>query len=180
MTSQETKLIIAPLIRNNFNISSSLAREGDLVKKPEITNGDLNSNLLEAVKMQSSENFDVVLSPEINLIKESLLSQKSEILNRNSEFKQAQLDISKMSDEGDQTAQELQNNISIQLHERERKSLLLIEKTLSKFSAGTYGECESCGDEIALKRLQARPLTPFCINCMEDHEEQSQQSGLFQ
>jgi len=145
-----------------------------------MTNGFINTDLTETVKMQSSDQFDVALSPEINLIKESLLAQKSEILNRNNEFKQSQQDISKMSDEGDQTAQELQNNISIQLHERERKSLLLIEKTLSKFAAGTYGECESCGDTIAIKRLQARPLTPFCINCMEDHEELSQQSGLFQ
>jgi len=150
------------------------------VKKTDMTNGFINTDLTETVKMQSSDQFDVALSPEINLIKESLLAQKSEILNRNNEFKQSQQDISKMSDEGDQTAQELQNNISIQLHERERKSLLLIEKTLSKFAAGTYGECESCGDTIAIKRLQARPLTPFCINCMEDHEELSQQSGLFQ
>lgn len=135
--------------------------EGDLVKK---------TDNVEALNM----------SPELTIIRDSLLLQKSEILNRDNEFKLAQLDVSKLSDEGDQTAQEQQNNISIQLHERERKSLVLIEKTLSKFANGTYGECESCGDEISIKRLQARPLTPFCINCMEEHEEHSQNSGLFQ
>lgn len=113
---------------------------------------------------------------EISLIRDSLLSQKSEILNRDTEFKLAQLDIAKLSDEGDLTAQEQQNNISIQLHERERKSLLLIDRTLSKIAAGTFGECESCGDEISIKRLQARPLTPFCINCMEEQEEKSSSS----
>lgn len=132
----------------------------------------------QATTSQADNSMD--LSPEVRQIKASLLAQKSEILNRNNEFKQAQLDISKMSDEGDQTAQELQNNISIQLHERERKSLLMIERTLSKIESGSYGECESCGDDIAIKRLQARPLTPFCINCMEDHEESSQHSGLLQ
>lgn len=120
------------------------------------------------------------MSPELTIIKDSLLLQKSEILNRDNEFKLSQLDVSKLSDEGDQTAQELQNNISIQLHERERKSLLLIEKTLSKFASGTYGECEACGEQISIKRLQARPLTPYCINCMEEHEEHSYNSGLFQ
>ncbi len=142
-------------------MSAGFVSEGDLVKKIE------NS---EATAM----------APELRFIRDSLLLQKSEILNRDSEFKSVQLDVSKLSDEGDQTAQEQQNNISIQLHERERKSLVLIEKTLSKFASGTYGECESCGDDIAIKRLQARPLTPFCINCMEDHEEQAQASGLFQ
>lgn len=120
------------------------------------------------------------MSPELSFIRDSLLLQKSEILNRDNEFKLSQLEVTKLSDEGDQTAQEQQNNISIQLHERERLSLVLIEKTLSKFAAGTYGECESCGDDIAIKRLQARPLTPFCINCMEEHEEQNHQSGLIQ
>ncbi|MFN3695938.1 MAG: TraR/DksA family transcriptional regulator [Pseudobdellovibrio sp.] len=134
--------------------------------------------LQQATTSQAENEMD--LAPEVRQIKESLLAQKSEILNRNNEFKQAQLDISKMSDEGDQTAQELQNNISIHLHERERKSLLMIEKTLSKIDSGSYGECESCGDRISIKRLQARPLTPFCINCMEDLEEASHQSGLLQ
>ncbi|MFN3454099.1 MAG: TraR/DksA family transcriptional regulator [Pseudobdellovibrio sp.] len=120
------------------------------------------------------------LSPELLIIRNSLLLQKSDILNRDQEFKLTHLQVTKLSDEGDQTAQELQNNISIQLHERERKSLLMIERTLSKFADGTYGECESCGDQISIKRLQARPLTPFCINCMEEHEELSSHTGLFQ
>ena len=115
------------------------------------------------------------------MIRESLLTQKSEILNRNSEFKSDQTQFSKYSDEADQTAQELQNNVSIHLHERERKSLLIIEKTLSKFSAGTYGECEGCGENIGLKRLMARPMAALCIGCMEDLEDSgAQNQSLFQ
>lgn len=151
-----------------FNISSGLegASEGDLVKKTDIKKTELA--------------HDETLSPELSLIRDSLLLQKSEILNRDNEFKLSQQDASKLSDEADQTALEQQNNISIQLHERERKSLLLIEKTLSKFASGTYGECESCGEHISIKRLQARPLTPFCINCMEELEENKSHTGLFQ
>ncbi len=114
-------------------------------------------------------------------IRESLLQQKSEILNRDSQFKADQAQFSKCADEADQTVQELQNNVSIQLHERERKSLLLIEKTLSKFSEGTYGQCEGCGDQIGLKRLQARPMASLCIACMEELEDSNaQQPHLFQ
>lgn len=161
MTEISLKIII-PLDSGTLSTCQlTLVSEGDLVKKTENT---------EALNM----------SPELTIIRDSLLLQKSEILNRDNEFKLSQLDVAKLSDEGDQTAQEQQNNISIQLHERERLSLVLIEKTLSKFATGSYGECESCGDEIAIKRLQARPLTPFCINCMEEHEEQSHISGLIQ
>ncbi len=116
------------------------------------------------------------IDADFDLIRKSLLLQKSEILNRDSEFKQAQESISRYSDEADQTAQELQNNVSIQLHERERKSLLLIEKTLSKFNEGTYGLCESCGDEIGLNRLRARPLAALCIACMEEIESSAGQN----
>jgi DnaK suppressor protein len=116
-----------------------------------------------------------------DMIRQSLLSQKSEILNRDSEFKTDQSQFSKFADEADQTALELQNNVSIQLHERERKSLLAIEKTLSKFTLGTYGDCECCGESIGYKRLLARPMAAMCIACMEDLEDlKSQPGSLFQ
>ena len=131
--------------------------------------------------MKKTEKNSETVDLQFQIIKESLLAQKSEILNRNSEFKNSQTQFSKYSDEADQTAQELQNNVSIQLHERERKSLLLIEKTLSKFADNTYGECEGCGESIGVKRLQARPMAPLCISCMEDLEDsQSSSSNLFQ
>ncbi|HEV3135531.1 MAG TPA: TraR/DksA C4-type zinc finger protein [Acidimicrobiia bacterium] len=40
-----------------------------------------------------------------------------------------------------------------------------IEDALSKFDAGTYGRCESCGNQIAEARLEAMPAAPLCINC---------------
>jgi DnaK suppressor protein len=117
---------------------------------------------------------------ELNLIKENLLFQKSEILNRDFEFKVSQTAIEKCPDEADSTVQELNNNVSIQLHERERKSLFLIDKTLSKFSDNTYGQCESCSDQIGIKRLQARPLANLCISCMEESENISKHTAYVQ
>ena len=107
---------------------------------------------------------------ELEIIKQSLLLQKSEILNKNFEFKNQQSSLSKTTEEADAVMQELDANLSIQLHERDRLSLLLIEKALSKFSINKYGECESCGDAIDMRRLKARPLATFCIQCMEEHE----------
>ena len=107
---------------------------------------------------------------ELEIIKQSLLLQKSEILNKNFEFKNQQSSLSKTSEEADAVMQELDANLSIQLHERDRLSLLLIEKALSKFSLNKYGECESCADVIDMRRLKARPLATLCIQCMEEHE----------
>lgn len=110
---------------------------------------------------------------ELEAIKQSLLQQKSEILNKNFEFKAQQSSLSKSPDEADAIAQELDSNLSIQLHERDRLSLILIDKALSKFALNKYGECESCADIIDLRRLKARPLATLCISCMEDQESPS-------
>ena len=110
---------------------------------------------------------------ELEAIKHSLLQQKSEILNKSFEFKSQQTELLKTSDEADAVAQELESNLSIQLHERDRHSLVLIDRALSKFSTSTYGECESCSETIDLRRLKARPLATLCISCMEDQESPS-------
>lgn len=40
-----------------------------------------------------------------------------------------------------------------------------IDDALAKFDAGTYGRCESCGQEINPARLEAKPAARFCIDC---------------
>ena len=137
---------------------------------------DKKETSTQELQLKSNVVIDDNLSVEFEMIRRSLLAQKSEILNRDSEFKKYQESTSRYSDEADQTAQELQNNVNIQLHERERMSLLLIEKTLSKFNDNTYGNCENCSDSIGIHRLQARPLATLCISCMEDIENSNSQN----
>lgn len=107
---------------------------------------------------------------ELLYIKKSLLEHKSEILNKSQEFKNLQTSSTKAADEVDAVVQNLQDNLNIQLLERDRHSLLLIDRALSKFSTDSYGICESCEDAISLKRLKARPLAARCISCEEDNE----------
>jgi DnaK suppressor protein len=128
--------------------------------------------------MKNTENILNAVSSELDAIKQSLLIQKSEILNKHLEFKNMQHSTVKNADEADAVAQDLQDNLNIQLHERDRLSLLLIDKALSKFTAGTYGQCEGCDDHIDVRRLKARPLATLCISCMEDQEKPGK--NLFQ
>jgi DnaK suppressor protein len=120
--------------------------------------------------MKSAESDSSLQNSELDFIKKSLLVQKSEILNKHQEFKSMQTSSAKPADEVDAVVQNLQDNLNIQLHERDRHSLLLIDKALSKFALGSYGLCESCEDHIDLRRLKARPLATLCISCMEDQE----------
>ena len=55
-----------------------------------------------------------------------------------------------------------------------RESYLLkkIDIALQKIKDGTYGECESCGEQIAIARLMARPVAQLCIDCKTEQETQ--------
>lgn len=114
---------------------------------------------------------------ELLTLKESMLTQKALILNKSHEFKEEQSSMSIVAEEAEAASQDIANNISIHLHERDRTALYAIERALGKIADGTYGQCESCGECISARRLQARPFTALCIECME---EQESHSNIFQ
>ncbi|MFK7897810.1 MAG: TraR/DksA family transcriptional regulator [Myxococcota bacterium] len=46
----------------------------------------------------------------------------------------------------------------------------LIRTALARIEAGEYGECQSCGEEVGIARLTARPESAFCIECQQSRE----------
>jgi len=86
-------------------------------------------------------------------------------------------------DEVDQANADIEQNIHMQLKNRETFTLQKVNHALRKIDEGTYGECESCGEQIEIRRLQARPTANLCIACKEEEEKQSASlllSGRFQ
>lgn len=107
----------------------------------------------------------------LNKFKTLFEEQKREILER-AQKAPAEFNISTddMSDEVDLTSAELQNSMQMRLRSREALLLKKIDEALGKIHAGTFGECESCGDDIGQKRLEARPTASLCIQCKEEEE----------
>jgi DnaK suppressor protein len=75
-----------------------------------------------------------------------------------------------MLDETDWTAMELESNMRMRLRNRETLFLKKIDEALERISQGRFGECESCEEEIDLKRLEARPTATLCVHCKEEQE----------
>ncbi|MBX2995544.1 MAG: TraR/DksA family transcriptional regulator [Bdellovibrionaceae bacterium] len=110
---------------------------------------------------------------DMQFFKSFLIEQKSSILNKTAEFKSEQREEhERLSEDAEVASADATLNLSLQQMERQRATLFQIERALSKISDGTYGQCESCGSEIGIARLRARPFTPLCIECMEDQEDQ--------
>jgi len=80
------------------------------------------------------------------------------------------LDTDDLPDEMDLASSEYLQSFTFRLRGREKSFLDKIEKALRKIDEGTFGVCEECGEEISVKRLEARPETTLCIRCKEDQE----------
>ncbi len=69
------------------------------------------------------------------------------------------------ADPNDRASQESDMSLELRNRDRERKLIKKIDETIARIDAGEYGYCESCGVEIGLKRLEARPTATLCIDC---------------
>ncbi|MDC4228044.1 MAG: TraR/DksA C4-type zinc finger protein [Candidatus Manganitrophus sp.] len=75
-----------------------------------------------------------------------------------------------LTDLGDQASAEADQNFILRLREREQKLLKKIDEAIERINEGTFGVCESCGGQISVKRLKARPVTTLCIDCKTKQE----------
>jgi DnaK suppressor protein len=74
-------------------------------------------------------------------------------------------EVTMFADPNDRASQESDMALELRNRDRERKLIKKIDETLAKIDAHEYGYCESCGIEIGLKRLEARPTATLCIDC---------------
>ena len=65
----------------------------------------------------------------------------------------------------DRAAQEEEFSLELRARDRERRLIKKITKTLKKIEEDEFGFCESCGIEIGIRRLEARPTADLCIDC---------------
>ncbi len=81
-------------------------------------------------------------------------------------------------DPTDRAALESDRNFTLRIRDRERKLIAKIRQALERMDNGTYGICESCGGDITLKRLKARPVTTQCIECKTEEEARENALGV--
>ena len=73
-------------------------------------------------------------------------------------------------DPNDRATQESEFGLELRTRDRERKLLKKIESALGRIDDGSYGFCEETGEEIGLKRLEARPVATMCLEAQERRE----------
>ena len=111
--------------------------------------------------------------------KQKLLNWKNELLKESSQtLNNLQSDNEAKSDITDRASEEIDRSFELRTRDRERKLINKIAVSIEQIKQDDYGWCESCGDEIGIKRLEARPTATHCIHCKTlDEIKEKQLSG---
>ena len=113
----------------------------------------------------------------LDKFKEQLEEKRMEIIS------EADKTLAEMTDQNtnipdpnDRATIESDRSFELRIRDRERKLLAKIEEAINRIEDGEYGICEGCGDDINVKRLEARPVTTLCIDCktLQEQKEKSQ------
>jgi RNA polymerase-binding transcription factor len=107
-------------------------------------------------------------------MRDMLLQMRKELLEDVSQTVKAESDYLRfdVGDFYDHASSDRDRELSLTLSDRERDKLRLIDEALKMIDDGSYGTCESCGDEIGEDRLRAMPLAKLCLACKIDLERQ--------
>jgi DnaK suppressor protein len=106
-------------------------------------------------------------------ILEQLKAELSQEIERTVHTMQDEATI--FADPSDRATQESDMALELRNRDRERKLIKKINETIQKIDMDEYGYCSSCGAEIGLKRLEARPTASLCIDCKTIEEVRERQ-----
>lgn len=80
-------------------------------------------------------------------------------------------------DPTDRATQESEFSLELRTRDRERKLIRKIDKSIASLDQEDFGYCESCGTEIGIRRLEARPTATLCVDCKSLEEIRERQLG---
>ena len=115
---------------------------------------------------------DFMNEGQVAYFKEKLEAEQQEILAR-IEHQSTDVvvsDSNEMADEIDRAAMEEAHRLELNRIEHDKLHINKIIKALRRIDSGDYGYCDSCGDEISIKRLQARSESRLCLECQSTKE----------
>jgi DnaK suppressor protein len=125
------------------------------------------------VPKKGEEYMNASQRAHFKVILEQLKAELSQEIERTVHTMQDEATI--FADPSDRATQESDMALELRNRDRERKLIKKINETIQKIDMDEYGYCSSCGAEIGLKRLEARPTASLCIDCKTIEEVREKQ-----
>ena len=115
---------------------------------------------------QPKKNEEYMSEGQLEHFRRILLAWKAELMSEvDRTLNTMQDENTALPDVNDRATQEEEFAIELRTRDRERKLIRKIEQSIEAIKNDDYGFCETCGIEIGLRRLEARPTATLCIDC---------------
>jgi len=152
----------------------SPARKKRVVKKPAVarSRGSMLSGPIHGIDPYKPSRGEEYMSPEqLEHFRDILSSWKKELMFEvDRTVHHMQDEAANFPDPNDRATQESEFGLELRTRDRERKLLRKIDQALGRIDDGSYGFCDETGEEIGLKRLEARPVATLCLEAQERRE----------
>lgn len=139
------------------------------------TTAPTQSNTFKPYKQKKGEEY--MSEEQVAHFTEILQAWKTELMSEVDRTMDHMKDeAANFPDPADRATQEEEFSLELRTRDRERKLIKKIDDTMAQMSAGEYGYCETCGVEIGLRRMEARPTATLCIDCKSLDEIKEKQT----
>ena len=129
--------------------------------------GFLYKNLMNP----DSENIDHMNKRDLNQLKKRLEKELAELAaGKDCNLEGLDYSEGESPDLIDRAASVIDRSLSQNFCDRKNLRIHKVEQALEDLKDGLYGICQSCGDDIAIKRLKANPVARQCISCKTEME----------
>ncbi|MDH5325662.1 MAG: RNA polymerase-binding protein DksA [Gammaproteobacteria bacterium] len=145
-------------------------------KKAKESSADLDFRNFTPYKEKKGEEY---MNPnQVEHFRGMLLNWKKELMDKVDEtVHHMQDEAANFPDPNDRASQESDFTMELRTRDRERKLIKKIDESITALENEEYGYCSSCGVEIGIKRLEARPTATQCIDCKTLNEIREKQYG---
>jgi len=145
-----------------------VAKKAPTVRK----SGDAFSGPIHGVKPYATKRGEMYMGEDqLEHFRQILLNWKRELMEEvDRTVHHMQDEAANFPDPNDRATQESEFGLELRTRDRERKLLKKIDSALKRVEDGSYGYCEETGDEIGLKRLEARPVATLSLEAQERRE----------
>lgn len=134
--------------------------------KPKASESGSTASLFGIAPYQPKKNEEYMSEGQLEHFRQILLAWKEELMSEvDRTLNTMQDENTALPDVNDRATQEEEFAIELRTRDRERKLIRKIEQSVEAIKNDDYGFCETCGIEIGLRRLEARPTATQCIDC---------------
>jgi DnaK suppressor protein len=141
-------------------------------------NAKPNASLFTFEPYQEKEGEEYMNEAQLKHFESILKNWKAQLMHEvDRTVHHMQDDAANFPDPNDRATQESEFSLELRTRDRERRLIKKIDEALKEIESGDYGFCESCGIDIGIRRLEARPTATLCIDCKTLDEIREKQMG---